>query len=71
MEKFLDQTVLKTTEGKLRFYSERFTLPPNLVTNGPYVLSGWEFKRRMRLTASKYYWDREHVKSRIIDQLAE
>ena len=70
MEKFLDQTVLKATEGKLRFYDERFTLPPNLVTNGPYVLSAWDFKRRMRLTASKYYWDRENVKSKIIDQVS-
>lgn len=70
MEKFLDQRVLKETDGKLHFYDEAFTQPPNLVTNGPYVLTRWEFKKRMRMTANPYYWDRTHVKSTIVDQVS-
>ena len=51
-------------------YDEKFTRPPNLVTNGPYRLADWTFKRRLRMIASDYYWDRAHVKSRIVDQMA-
>jgi oligopeptide transport system substrate-binding protein len=51
-------------------YNERFTRPPYLVTNGPYRLAEWSFKRRMRLIASDYYWDRAHVQSRVIDELS-
>jgi oligopeptide transport system substrate-binding protein len=70
MAKFLDQAVLRETGGKLRYYDETFTRPPNLVTNGPYVLTNWEFKQRMRMTANPFYWDRAHVKSKIIDQVS-
>jgi oligopeptide transport system substrate-binding protein len=53
-------------DGKIRYRAE-WTRPPNLVTNGAYRLESWEFKRRMRLVASDYYWDRENVRSHIID----
>ncbi|HXE52098.1 MAG TPA: ABC transporter substrate-binding protein, partial [Tepidisphaeraceae bacterium] len=47
-------------------YDEAFTRPPNLVTNGPYRLADWSFKRRLRMIANDYYWDRAHVRSRIV-----
>jgi oligopeptide transport system substrate-binding protein len=50
-------------------YREEFTQPPNLVTNGPYRMAEWQFKRRIRLIASDYYWNRSAVKSRVIDEI--
>ncbi len=50
-------------------YDQKFTRPPHLVTNGPYRMAAWEFKRRIRLVASEFYWDREHVKSKTIEQV--
>jgi oligopeptide transport system substrate-binding protein len=32
-----------------------------VVTNGPYLLSKWEFKVRLVLEKSPTYWDRDHV----------
>jgi oligopeptide transport system substrate-binding protein len=50
-------------------YDQKFTRPPNLVTNGPYRLAEWTFKRRLRMVASDYYWNRANVKSRVVDQI--
>lgn len=50
-------------------YDQAFTRPPHLVGNGPYRLAEWSFKRRLRLIASDYYWNRAKTQSRIIDQL--
>ena len=50
-------------------YDQRFTRVPNLVSNGPYRLADWTFKRRLRMIASDYYWDRAAVGSRVIDQI--
>jgi oligopeptide transport system substrate-binding protein len=50
-------------------YDQKFTRPPNLVSNGPYRLAEWRFKDRLRMVASDYYWDRANVKSRKIDQV--
>ena len=50
-------------------YDQKFTRPPNLVSNGPYRLQDWTFKRRVRMAANEYYWDRAHVKCKTIDQL--
>jgi oligopeptide transport system substrate-binding protein len=49
-------------------YDQAFTRPPHLVSNGPYRLAEWTFKRRVRMEASDYYWDRAHVQCRVIDQ---
>lgn len=51
-------------------YDKAFTLPPNLVTNGPYKLVSWQFKQRLRMEANEYYWNRASVKSRIIEQVS-
>jgi oligopeptide transport system substrate-binding protein len=53
---------------KLHF-DQRFTRPPNLVSNGPYHLAEWRFKDRLRMIASDFYWDRANVKSRVVDQV--
>jgi oligopeptide transport system substrate-binding protein len=50
-------------------YDQHFTRPPYLVTNGPYRLAEWSFKRRLRMIASDYYWNRASVKSKVIDQV--
>lgn len=50
-------------------YNLDFTRPPHLVTNGPYRLAEWSFKRRVRLVASDFYWNRAHVTSKVIDQI--
>ncbi len=50
-------------------YNEMFTRPPYLVTNGPYRMAEWSFKRRIRMIKSDYYWNRDNVKSRIIDEI--
>lgn len=38
-------------------YDAAWTRPPNLVTNGPFMLSDWRFKRDMRLERNPHYWD--------------
>lgn len=35
-----------------------WTKPPELVSNGPYVLADWRFKRDMRFEANDHYWNR-------------
>jgi oligopeptide transport system substrate-binding protein len=51
-------------------YDQGFTRPPFLASNGPYYLADWTFKRRVRMIANDYYWDRANVKSRVIDQIS-
>jgi len=50
-------------------YNLDFTRPPHLVSNGPYRLADWTFKRRLRLVASDFYWNRQSVRSKVIDQI--
>jgi oligopeptide transport system substrate-binding protein len=50
-------------------YDQHFTRPPNLVTNGPYQLAEWTFKRRLRMVASPYYWNAASLKNKIVDQI--
>jgi oligopeptide transport system substrate-binding protein len=44
-------------------YNKAYTVPPNVVTNGPYVLTKWDFKRRLLLEKSPTYWDRDNVRT--------
>ncbi len=48
-------------------YEKNFTRPPSLVGNGPYRLISWEFKRSLRFGLNPFYWDRDHVKSKVIE----
>ena len=54
--------------GQMRV-NPAYTHPPTLVSNGPYRLDKWDFKRRLRMVASDFYWDKPSVKSRVIDFL--
>ena len=56
----------KTT--RVSSYDDAFTRPPNLVSNGPYRLSEWVFKRKLRMVANENYWDRDAVHFKIIDE---
>lgn len=40
-----------------------WTKPPHIVTNGPYVLTQWRYKRDMRLERNPFYWNRAAVRS--------
>ena len=67
-EKSMESFAKRDEATGIIHYDEKFTRPPNLVTNGPYRMAEWSFKRRMRLVASDFYWDRAHVKSKVIDE---
>jgi oligopeptide transport system substrate-binding protein len=51
--------------GRVVFQSD-WTRPPLLVSNGPYRLTTWRFKRDMRLEANEHYWNRPAVAFRSI-----
>src|SRR5205085_56643 len=50
-------------------YNQKFTRPPDCVTNGAFILKTWEFKRRLRLEKSPSYWDKKNVKSNSIEMV--
>lgn len=50
-------------------YNSRYTRPPHVVTNGPFVLTKWEFKRRLRLERNPHYWDKANVVSDSIEMV--
>lgn len=43
-----------------------WTKPPHLVSNGPFKLASWRFKREMRLEANEHYWRPETLAVRSI-----
>lgn len=64
-----------TAEG-LVSYDPQWTKPnyrrngyKGLITNGPYMLSEWEFKRRLRLTVNPFFRDAETIACRTIDMM--
>ena len=42
-------------------YESGWTKPPDLVTNGPFMLTDWRFKREMRFEQNPYWWDAESL----------
>jgi oligopeptide transport system substrate-binding protein len=50
-------------------YSGAFTRPPNVVTNGPFELKAWDFKRRLWMEKSPTYWGRDLVKLDTIEMV--
>ncbi len=50
----LRRDVVEAPDGSPR---RRWTFPPHLVTNGPYVLRAWHFRSRMRWQKNPHYWD--------------
>lgn len=52
--------MVRTKCVKYTFRNE-YTRPPKVVTNGPFLLDRWEFKRSLYLLKSPNYWDRANV----------
>jgi oligopeptide transport system substrate-binding protein len=50
-------------------YDAAFTQPPNLVTNGPFVLTRWQLKVGQTLTKNPYYWDAKNVLCNTIESV--
>ena len=50
-------------------YKASYTIPPNLVTNGPYRLDRWAFKQRLRMVANEHYWDRASVGCKSVEEV--
>ena len=48
--------------GKATDRFTRWTRVENIVGNGPFVLSEWKLNRRISVTKSDTYWDRDNVK---------
>ncbi|MCH7700872.1 MAG: peptide ABC transporter substrate-binding protein [Planctomycetes bacterium] len=72
-ERYLDHPI--TAQG-LVVYNHQWTKPdyhandyPGLITNGPYRMTEWVFKRRARLEVNPYYWDAESITCRTIDMV--
>ncbi len=57
---------LDETTGRLEC-GHGWTKPPMLVSNGPFRLTLWRFKRDMRLEKDPYYWGRDSI---AIDSIA-
>lgn len=47
-----------------------WTLPENIVTNGPFRMAARRIRDRVRLVRSDSYWNRDHVKLNIVDALS-
>lgn len=43
-----------------------WTKPPTIVSNGPFVLTRWRFKRDMRFEANPYWWAKETLGIRTV-----
>ncbi|MBC8108613.1 MAG: peptide ABC transporter substrate-binding protein [Anaerolineae bacterium] len=44
-------------------YNGAWATPPNLVTNGAYMLTSWQLRRGMKLSPNPHYWDIANVKN--------
>ena len=51
------------------FYGTQWVKPQHLVTNGPFMMEDWRFKRRLRMVKNPHYWDAEKVSLNVIDML--
>ena len=50
-------------------YRNQFTRAGNVVTNGPFELVDWDFKRRLLFEKSDTYWDKANVLSNTIEMV--
>jgi oligopeptide transport system substrate-binding protein len=58
-------TTIDATTGQSRV-EPGWTKPPTLVTNGPFELASWRFKRDMRFEANPHYWNARSLNIRSI-----
>jgi oligopeptide transport system substrate-binding protein len=52
--------VLDPASGRVKTL-QGWTRPPLLVSNGPFKLTRWRFKRDMRFERNEFYWDRSRL----------
>jgi oligopeptide transport system substrate-binding protein len=57
------------TGGGKYSYNNAYTRPPHVVTNGPFYLKIWDFKRRLILEQSPNYWDAVNTKSKSLEMV--
>lgn len=50
-------------------YDSGYTRPPNVVTNGPFVLTDWQFKKILHLQKNLDYWDAANVKLDAVEMI--
>ncbi len=72
----LRESVAGLTPEGLVVYDPQWTKPgcrkngyPGLITNGPYYVSDWKFKRRLRMSANPFHRAFDTISSRTIDML--
>ncbi len=56
------------TEGKIS-YDAKYSLPENVVTNGPYTFKTWEQGKRLVLNKNTGYWNAAQVKTDVIEMI--
>lgn len=61
-----DASHLDPSSGRL-IQRQEWTKPGRLVSNGPYRLVEWRYKRDMRLERNDYYWNAAAVRSRTVE----
>ena len=59
-----DEFTLQLSRTGRRSYDKGFTRPPHLITNGPYALESWAFKKTLRLRKNPCYWDQTMSRKR-------
>jgi oligopeptide transport system substrate-binding protein len=68
---FLDLTAFSTylpvRRDAVARHGERWTFPPNIISNGAYRLAEWQFRNRMRWEKNPHYWDAGAVALRRIE----
>ena len=50
-------TYLPVRRDAVEAHGDRWTFPPNLISNGAYRLTEWRFQWRMRWEKNPYYWN--------------
>jgi oligopeptide transport system substrate-binding protein len=62
---FLDLTAFSTylpvRKDVVEAHGGRWTFPPNIVSNGAYRLTEWDFRSRMRWERNPFYWNARDV----------
>ena len=73
---FLDLTAFSTylpvRQDVVERCGDRWTMPPDIISNGPYRLVEWRFRSRMRWQKNPHYWDAaavplERIELRVFD----
>ncbi|MBX3381110.1 MAG: peptide ABC transporter substrate-binding protein [Phycisphaeraceae bacterium] len=51
---------LDPASGRIK-WNQDWTKPPNFITNGPFKVESWKFKRDLRLRRNPYYWNQSAI----------